>query len=110
MDSSRVSGSSAAPAPSKSRAEILAALVEPEAGQATPSTYLASLSTVALVVVLLPVIYFGFVAGTCWLWWWYLARGDELVGGFGGRVYGLLRIGPLVVGAVIVFFLFKPLL
>ena len=89
---------------------ILAALVAPPERSAPPPSYLAGLALGALVVVLLPVVYLLMVAGLARAWWWYAVHGGGLVSVHEASLYALVRFGPLVVGAVLIFFLLKPFL
>jgi Zn-dependent protease with chaperone function len=75
--------------------------------------YGVALGLVALVMVLLPLIYLGIASAVAWAWWWYFTHGMALFsGGHGSHsIKGvlLLYIGPLVIGGVLVLFMFKPI-
>ena len=75
--------------------------------------YGLALMLVALVMVLLPLIYLGIVGSVSWLWCWYALHGLDLAGNTQGRntFKGLLLmyIGPLVIGGILVLFMFKPI-
>lgn len=76
--------------------------------------YALALLAVAVLMVALPVAYVGLIAVVAKLWWWHLvndagvfssARGS---GGIKGAF--LVYVGPLVIGAVLILFMLKPLL
>ena len=76
--------------------------------------YGIALAWVAILMVLLPLIYVGITGGVAWCWWWYAVNGQALFsGGHHGSysVKGVLLayLGPLVIGGVLVIFMFKPL-
>lgn len=77
------------------------------------SGYGLALLLVALLMVLLPLVYVGIVATVAWGWWWYLVHGQQVLGAAHGPKSFLLMlviyVGPLVVGAILVIFMFKPL-
>jgi Zn-dependent protease with chaperone function len=92
------------------REEALAALVPLFARRAPPLAYRASLALVSLVVALLPLVYVALVAALGWGVWWYAEQGDRFFGSHISLAYFVVRFGPIVAGAVLFFFLFKPLL
>ncbi len=75
--------------------------------------YGLALMLVALLMVLLPLIYLGIVGSVSWLWWWYAVHGLDLFGSVQGRNASkgmlLLYVGPLVIGGILVLFMFKPI-
>lgn len=75
--------------------------------------YGLALMLVAVLMVLLPLIYLGIVGSVSWLWWWYAVHGLDLVGSGHGRNASkgvlLMYIGPLVIGGILVLFMFKPI-
>lgn len=75
--------------------------------------YGLALGSVAILMVLLPLLYLGIVGAVAWGWWWYAQHGMELVGGGSGRGSSrnalFLYLSPLVIGGVLVVFMFKPL-
>src|SRR6267142_6107799 len=76
--------------------------------------YQVALFLVAIFMILLPVIYAGFVASAIYGVYWYAVHARALFAGFGGGVHVFLfklvaYFGPLFGGTVAVFFMFKPL-
>jgi Zn-dependent protease with chaperone function len=77
--------------------------------------YQLGLIVVALIMVLLPVVYFAFVASIAYGTYWYGVHAVVLFSGFNAGIYVLilkavLYVGPLVGGTIAVFFMFKPIL
>jgi Peptidase family M48 len=75
--------------------------------------YGVALGLVALVMVLLPLIYLGIASAVAWAWWWYFTHGMALFSGGHGsssiKAALLMYGGPLVIGGVLVLFMFKPI-
>ncbi len=75
--------------------------------------YGLSLFVVAICMILLPIIYLGIAGAVSYLWVWYAQHGPEIIGAGHGRNAGkgflLMYIGPLVIGGILVIFMFKPL-
>lgn len=75
--------------------------------------YGLALMLVAVLMVLLPLIYLAIVGSVGWLWWWYAVHGLDLFSGSHGRNAGkgvlLMYLGPLVIGGILVLFMFKPI-
>lgn len=94
----------------KVREEALAALATLLVRRRPPLAYRASLALVSLVVVLLPLVYVALVAVFGWGVWWYAEHGGRFAGSTLSLLYVVVRFGPIVVGAVLFFFLLKPLL
>lgn len=68
----------------------------------------------AVVMVLLPLVYFATVAGVAWAVWWHATHDAWWVTGFGrvGRVtifIAILYAAPIVAGVILVIFLLAPL-
>lgn len=104
---------SAVPSPARAgevQEEALAALTLPLAHRGPPFAYRASLALVSLVVVLLPLVYVVLVAALGWGVWWYAEQGGRFASRISGIPYVVVRFGPIFVGAVLFFFLLKPLL
>ncbi len=76
--------------------------------------YQVGLLIVTGTMITLPLIYLTLVAGAGWCVYWWATHGTFLFGGGGGGRVMLLKlvayVTPLVVGMVVVFFMFKPLL
>ena len=93
------------------REEILAAFELPIEERKTPATYQLSLMLASIIVVALPLVYLAIVIACGWGVYWYAVHAGSLLADVDSkRAYVLLRFGPLVVGAVVFFFLLKPLL
>ncbi|MDZ4688406.1 MAG: M48 family metalloprotease [Planctomycetaceae bacterium] len=101
-----------------SREELLAALPERVAPAGASAGYTLALTVVAAVLVLLPLLYLGLTLLVAYGVYWHFAHGQWLFDSLGaGRVRGkgviLLVIAwaaPGVIGAILVLFMFKPLL
>ncbi|HUQ70357.1 MAG TPA: M48 family metalloprotease, partial [Planctomycetaceae bacterium] len=116
--------STSAPAPGPiaprtwSREELLAALPERVAPAGASAGYMLALAVVAGLLVLLPLLYLGLTLLVAYGVYWHFAHGQWLFDSLGaGRVRGkgviLLVIAwaaPGVIGAILVLFMFKPLL
>ncbi|HEX7653688.1 MAG TPA: M48 family metallopeptidase [Verrucomicrobiae bacterium] len=101
------------PAQNHSVASLLSSITEtiPRTPVAWP--YLLGLFLVALVMVLLPLVYLGIVAGTGWLMWYYAEHARGLLtltsGGSPARIGRyILYVTPLLVGVLQLFFMVKP--
>lgn len=71
--------------------------------------YRLGLLLVALVMVLLPLIYVGMIGLAGYGLHYHATRNDTLLDGDGGIVSMFLFIAPLVVGAILIVFMIKPL-
>ena len=76
--------------------------------------YQLALFLVAIFMILLPIIYVGFVASAICGVYWYAVHAKVLFSGFAGGVYVFLfklvvYFGPLFGGTVAILFMFKPL-
>ena len=97
-------------APVPTDARILAALNGKIDPMPVGFFYRVGLLLVALVMVVLPVIYLGFIAGAGYLVYWHATANDFILTGEGnGRFKVLAYFGPLVIGSVLVLFMIKPL-
>jgi hypothetical protein len=66
---------------------------------------------VLLLLVLLPLIYLGLVAGVAWLTWFHATHNLSLLTGRGGgRGRLFVYVTPLVTGALMLIFMIKPIL
>lgn len=95
-------------------APILAALDVRIAPVRTGALYRLALLAVTLLLVLLPLIYFGLIAAVAWGLWHHATHGMDLLDGARGRgaLWGfvIVYLGPLVIGGVLLIFMLKPLL
>ncbi|MFO1488810.1 MAG: M48 family metalloprotease [Verrucomicrobiota bacterium] len=96
---------------------FLAALNQPVPRNKTGVGYFLCLVLVTFTMLLLPVIYLGFIVGLSWAVYHHAFHNFGPImhlGGFsGGRlmiVKLLIYVAPLLAGVVVVFFMFKPLL
>lgn len=91
--------------------DVLAALPDLGPRPTTSLLYRVSLGLVAFAIVLLPVLYAAFIGWTAWGCVWWAQNGYEIVAGGESvnRWQALAFITPIVVGAILVFFLLKPL-
>ena len=75
--------------------------------------YQVGLAAVALLMVLLPLVYFGIIAGTAWLVWYHITHSVAMFHGFrGGRVVillGVAYVAPIIAGALLVLAMILPL-
>src|SRR5688500_12089369 len=73
--------------------------------------YRLATALVALVMVLLPVIYLGIIVATGWWIYDYAMEGPAQTSGRRGSSSGslVMYITPLVVGAIVILFMIKPL-
>jgi len=75
------------------------------------ASYKLAIALVAVAMVLLPLLYCAVVAGAAYAWWIYLVVGLPAILDASTNVKVIvLAFTPLVAGATLVFFLFKPLL
>ena len=73
--------------------------------------YRAGLMVVAVAMLLLPLLYLGIIALAGAAVWWHLTSNAWLLSGKGGAQWRLLAYAsPAVAGAVVMFFMVKPLL
>ena len=74
--------------------------------------YRIGLAAVALLVVLLPVVYFGIIAGTIWLVWYHITHSVAMFHGVRGRgiiLLGVIYVAPILAGGVLVLAMIMPL-
>jgi hypothetical protein len=72
--------------------------------------YRVGLFLVAVVMVILPVIYVGLIAGAAYGVYWHATENDYILAGkANGRWKALAYFGPLVIGSILVLFMIKPL-
>jgi hypothetical protein len=80
----------------------------------TPALYRAGLFLVAVVLVLLPLVYLGIVALAAYGVYWHAVENVSMFkstrGGRAGLGILLIYLGPIVAGAILVFFMLKPIL
>ncbi len=77
----------------------------------TSLPYRLSIVLVAVAMVLLPLVYAAIVVLAAWAWWLYVTRLMPVVLDNTGNSTALLLSGvPVAAGAILVFFLLKPLL
>jgi Zn-dependent protease with chaperone function len=75
------------------------------------AAYRAGLVFVAAAMLLLPLLYVGVIGVTGAAVWWHLTEHSWLLGGKGGGQWRLmLYLAPAIAGAVLVFFMIKPIL
>ncbi|MBA2480284.1 MAG: M48 family metalloprotease, partial [Planctomycetes bacterium] len=93
--------------------DLIAALREPIAPVRTAVGYRIALMLVAVVMVILPLIYLAIVALACYGLYWHATENASVFSSMHGRHSGkgafLTYVGPLVIGGILVLFLFKPL-
>ena len=71
--------------------------------------YQLGLAVVALAMVLLPLIYAGFIGLVGWAVWWHAVHDLEIIQGRGGGLFKVIAyLGPIVVGGVMILFMLKP--
>jgi Zn-dependent protease with chaperone function len=114
----------AAPAPAKAkrapapltaeqlRARVMAGFVGQVPPASTTVQYRLGILLTALFMVLLPVVYVGIIVGACYGVYWHLTTNHVLVGAVRGKAAILaviVYLAPLVIGAIIVAFMIKPL-
>jgi Zn-dependent protease with chaperone function len=73
--------------------------------------YRLATALVAVAMILLPLIYIGIIFAACWWLWDYAQAGPALSGRRGRAVSGsiFLYVTPLVIGAITILFMIKPL-
>ena len=79
----------------------------------TSSSYRLGMTAAMVVMLLLPVLYFCFVAGIAWLVWLHLSNNGVMFQQVHGRAVVLafmLYLAPAVAGLIAIVFMFKPLL
>lgn len=91
--------------------QLLEAFEGPIAPVPVPVLYRVALFGVAVVMVLLPLLYVGLIAGAAYgLYWYATGPGLALFSGRGGGQFRLLLyLTPLVAGGILVLFMVKPL-
>jgi hypothetical protein len=102
------------PAEMLSAGELKAALADVIPRSRISIFYQMALFLVAIFMILLPIIYVGFVASAIYGVYWYAVHAKALFTSFGGGVHIFLfklvaYFGPLFGGTVAIFFMFKPL-
>jgi Zn-dependent protease with chaperone function len=75
--------------------------------------YRIGLAVVAVLMVLLPLVYFGIIAGTIWLVWYHITHSVAMFHGFrGGRAIiflGIAYVAPIIAGGLLVLAMILPL-
>ena len=75
--------------------------------------YALALLAVAVLTVLLPLVYLGLIALVGWLTWWHAVNDVSVfhgVRGSGGAKMAVVAyVGPLLIGFIMLVFMFKPL-
>ncbi len=80
-----------------------------------PSSYILGLFVVTVLMLLIPVVYFGLIAGVVYSLIWYGQHSDSLLGaatsvrGRGSGFFMLMLVAPFIVGIVLLIFLIKAL-
>jgi hypothetical protein len=74
-----------------------------------PLTYRAGLTLSAVVMLILPLLYFGLIGAAAWGLWWYVAGAGISLRQFGGATGLIVYLAPLAIGPVLILFLIKPL-
>ena len=100
--------------PSPSRSSADRAVLDSFRGQVAPvavsGSYRVGLLLVAALMVLLPVVYLALIAGAGWGVWWHATENADLLRTWSSKKAALVAYGgPLFAGAVLVFFMIKPL-
>jgi Zn-dependent protease with chaperone function len=72
--------------------------------------YRVGLVIVAMAMLILPVIYLSLVIGAAWVVWWHATTNVWIVEGRTNQLTLLAYVSPIVAGAILVFFLFKPVI
>ncbi len=98
-------------APTTSQSLLRALEVEVPRGRVSP-LYVLGLLVVAVAMVLLPLVYLGVVALVAWATYYHVTENASIV--IGGhnretRARLLVYVGPIVVGAVLLLFMVKPI-
>lgn len=93
----------------KLRREIMAAFNEPFRRPRTPLAYPIAALLVAVFMLLLPVLYCGFIGATAYAVYWHATHNTHLLETRFWRIALFLYATPIAVGIVAVFFMFKPL-
>ena len=74
-------------------------------------TYRLGLVVVAVAMLLLPLVYISLIGLVGYATWWHLTANADLLSGSGGRQGRLIvYLTPAVAGAIVTFFMIKPLL
>lgn len=74
--------------------------------------YHLGLAAIALLMVLLPLVYFGIVAGACWLVWYHAVNHTGMFQHVRGRaiiLMGVVYVAPIIAGALLVLAMILPL-
>ena len=101
----------AAPAPDV-RTQVLVGFLGQIPRVRTSATYQLGILLTALLMVLLPVIYVGIIGLVCLVVWWHLTTNHVIIGAVRGKAALLALVAyvaPLVIGAIVIAFMFKPL-
>ena len=99
--------------PQERQQEILAAFQGEIAPVRVPLTYRLGILLVTVVMVLLPLIYIALIALVCWAVYLHMVNDTGMLGAARGRaalIVLLAYLAPLIVGCILIFFMFKPLL
>ncbi len=105
---------SVAPAPAPPPTITAAELVEPFQAGIDPVRvsvlYRMGLLIVTVAMVLLPVVYVGFIVLLGWGLWYHVSENITIFEGSGGtRIRFFVYVTPIVVGAIAILFMIKPL-
>lgn len=93
-------------------AQLATAFEGPLERQRVSFGYRVGLAAVAGLMVLLPVVYFGMIAGACWLVWYHATHSVAMFHGVRGRVVilpGIAYVAPIVAGGLLVLAMVVPL-
>jgi Zn-dependent protease with chaperone function len=74
------------------------------------AAYRAALVLVATAMLVLPLAYAALVLGAARLVWWHVTSNSWIVGGHANQWTLLLYLAPTIAGAILVFFLVKPII
>ena len=75
------------------------------------SAYRVGLIVVTIAMLVLPLIYLGIIAAAARLLWWHTTNNTWILTSRGGGLWKLVGyFGPAAAGAVVVFFMIKPIL
>lgn len=73
------------------------------------AVYRLAVLAVAGLLILLPLVYLAIIGFTTWGVWLYAAEMTHLLSGSGGRGRFVAYFGPILIGVVLVLFMFKPI-
>jgi Zn-dependent protease with chaperone function len=74
------------------------------------AAYRAALVLVAIAMLVLPLVYAALVLGAARLVWWHITSNTWIVEGHTNQWSLLLYLAPMIAGAILVFFLVKPMI